>query len=247
MGVESQGPRDIPILFSGPLVRRILAGQKTQTRRLFGPSGCVPHGNDYPQYDIRELRGRLWHVENAEGGGFQEPARYGIPGDRLWVRETWKVGSWKSDGRFAIDYAAGPAGQTPWVKPPPEVATKLARESLEDCERHMERAKPDDESVWDEGARYAWEVGNSPCRWRPSIFLFRWASRITLEVTSVRVEQLQDIDEEDARAEGVEPADAMEPDSCRSAFRDLWDRINGKRATWDSNPWVWRIEFRRLP
>lgn len=78
-----------PILFSGPLVRAILDGRKTVTRRAFATGHGAPCGDDYPQYPIRELRGRSWHVVNADGAGFQEPARYGVPGDRLWVRETW--------------------------------------------------------------------------------------------------------------------------------------------------------------
>ena len=87
-------------------------------------------------------------------------------------------------------------------------------------------------------------------RWRPSIHMPRWASRLTLEVTGIRVERLQTITEDGARAEGVwsEDVDLMEPSACRSAFRDLWDDTNGARpgASWEANPWVWVVAFRRV-
>ena len=230
-----------PILFSGPMVRAILAGNPTQTRRVLTPQPVLhPVGTPtwYPNADVP--RGRAYDGESHfRCGAVQDHARW-QPGDRLWVRETWKVGAWKSGDRFAIDYAAGPVGQTPWVRPPTDAAARLACESFTDCERYVERASPDDERVSDEGARYTWEVGNSPCRWRPSIFMPRWASRLTLDVVEVRVQRLQDISKEDAVAEGA---------ADEGAFADLWDAINGKRpgCAWRDNPWVWAITFRRLP
>lgn len=112
------------------------------------------------------------------------------------------------------------------------------------------------------GYRTDWDGRFPEPRWRPSIFMRRHESRITLEVVSVRVERLQEITEEDARAEGVRPSDAavvFQNDASgrphqRSdmgmthlgAFAILWDKINGSRAPWVSNPWVWRVEFRRV-
>lgn len=89
------------------------------------------------------------------------------------------------------------------------------------------------------------DVGSvaSPDFWRASIHMPRWASRLTLEVTEVRVQRLREISEEDVLAEGVTAAD--DPDVTREAFRFLWDAINGKRAPWESNPWVWAISFRK--
>lgn len=95
-----------------------------------------------------------------------------------------------------------------------------------------------------------WEdmQANYDLKWRPSIHMPRHACRITLEVTNVRVQRIQDISEEDARAEGVYPQDAIINASCRWLFRRLWDSINAKRGYgWDANPWVWAVTFERVP
>jgi hypothetical protein len=117
-----------------------------------------------------------------------------------------------------------------------------------------------DRIIWAADRQAAWrdsmdikfflEDDCEPARWRPSIYMPRWASRITLEITSVRVERLGDISEDDARAEGVAPVPfckAGRRDGLEhvEAFENLWDRINGKRASWASNPWVWVVAFQR--
>lgn len=121
-------------------------------------------------------------------------------------------------------------------------------------------------ATWDVAYRADWEHSNGEQFWRPSIFMPRWASRLTLEVTDVRVERLQDITEEDARAEGIRPfpfrpddgfpvcygyavedlkTNLFDPTAVR-AYDRLWDSINLKRAPWDSNPWVWVVSFKRI-
>lgn len=194
---------DRPILFSGPMIRAILAGQKTQTRRvvkLVGPD-AIEERDD----------GSLWpYCVTWAHGDDGEPwyaCPYGEPGDRLWVRETWA----QEDAR---DLGLG-ASQT------------LYRATASDAEAALVQ------------------------RWRPSIHMPRWASRLTLEVTSVRVERLQDITEDDARAEGAaaEPSEALADSpvglSAREAFADLWASINGP-ASWAANPWVWVVGFKRI-
>lgn len=187
------------ILFSAPMVRAILDGRKTQTRRV------IPD--------------EWWRCLDPDDEDDRAQALtmcpYGAPGDRLWVRETW---AWSGDTTVPED-------------------ERVARGDV------WFRADP--------------ERTNPAIKWHPSIHMPRWASRITLEVTAVRVERLQAITEEDARAEGhsSEPNPACvngEPGHVwyfdpRTWFAHLWNAINSKRAPWASNPWVWMVGFRRLP
>lgn len=229
-----------PILFSGAMVRALLSGTKTQTRRVIG-------ARDTDALDAAffcEAFAQL-NSDPARFLGLRCP--YGAPGDRLWVRETWKVSSESNhyptdEKRLYVEYRAG------------AVAGTGQQQSKFSIQR-------DGELAW-----AAWGKGKvSSCR--PSIHMPRWASRLTLEVTGVRVERLQDITEEDARAEGARRFDdlpsthpygqdarwsCVEPKSteeclgsARMAFANLWNSINGADS-WAANPWVWRIEFRRV-
>ena len=213
-----------PILFSAPMVRAIRDDSKKQTRRIVKPQPApnAPHdgGTNWIYDPTRGLHvpvGSVGHLSTSAKGGIRCP--YGQPGDRLWVRETWdwRDWSWNKDCRVRIAYAAD-----------------------------GEQADKTSPVGW-RPTIYNYE------RWRPSIHMPRWASRITLEVLGVRVERLQDISEEDARAEGVALEDGQWTDEdgtlrsdYRTAFRRLWISINGQDS-WDANPWVWVVEFRRLP
>src|SRR5690606_3684193 len=168
---------------------------------------------------------------------------YGRPGDRLWVRESWQYANWTEEGEPYIRYAAAGAqelfdvGRIPhdWFDRLEDIWSGLSTE-----------------------ANYAIDNRAADRRWRPSIHMPRWASRITLEITDVRVERLRDISEADAQAEGValdtEPCDHPRR-SCgdvgclgpthRAAFAELWMQINGA-GSWDANPWVWVVSFRRV-
>ena len=183
--------KERPILFSGPMVRAILDGRKTQTRR-----------------PIRSLRHPYGHLLGPEGVAREFNAKtesircpLGQPGDRLWVRETWRTGY-----LFVM-----PRGQ----------------------ERQIPIYRADGISIYPAGV----EINFS---WRPSIHMPRWASRITLEITRVWVERVQDITEEGAIREGMVPLDRSSPSEM---FRDTWECIYG---TWDANPFVWAVEFRRV-
>lgn len=197
--------KERPILFSAPMVRAILSGTKTQTRRA--------------------VKDR--HIDAAPPACFfqwlRERCPYGQPGDRLWVRETWQV----VDG------------------------SERARRIVTD---------PSPSRGWIEYAATVHPGHEPPPRWRPSIHMPRWASRILLEITAVRVERLQDISGEDAVAEGiardgdgyerfhVDPDAPLGQSFTRNpvlAYRGLWESINGVGA-WDKNPWVWVIEFKRV-
>lgn len=270
-----------PILFSGAMVRAILDGRQTQTRRVVKSrdAGALDAAFFYAD---RETFAQL-NGDPSRFLGLLCP--FGRPGDRLWVRETWRTGAWRDDGRVALDYAANPeVTYTPWLRPPAETFKRLAAQGMDDCRRAVARGALSVEEHAD--GRFTWPHGGSPCRWRPSIHMPRWASRLTLEVTGVRVERLNDISEEDAKADGVEVH--MMPEEWRAVrqqhgrneaitfdrepsadliaalrlrdvthvparpvrsavagFRSLWESINGT-GSWAENPWVWRIEFRRV-
>jgi len=222
-----------PILFSGPMVRAILAGQKTVTRRVcsvqpilddelwsvFYPWGEGGHGIYETEAEMREEFDRLMFAHNP----------YGVPGDRLWVRETWRTFERESDSVDGIRFQADGA----FV----EIAN--TREASD---------------LWVD----AHENGKHGDNWRPSIFMRPWMCRIRREVTDVTIERLQDITEEQAKAEGVttdpqrgklngKPA-MLYPMTHRQAFIWLWDSINGKRrgCAWKDNPWVWAVSFKRV-
>lgn len=216
--------KERPILFSGPMVRAILEGRKTQTRRVVKDS----------TFEATK-QGRLMHEGEAAAW-----CPYGQPGDRLWVRETWA-----HDG--------------------PDLETARAR---------FEDALSGGETY---GPYYrATESAPGTLRWRPSIHMPRWASRITLEVTGVRVERLQEISEKDAQAEGARwkefgrcgsgfhlagwSMDDPFPEShayCLNtaplAFANYINRLHGgdnwnlkPSNLWAENPWVWVVEFRKI-
>jgi hypothetical protein len=201
------------ILFSAPMVRALLDGTKTQTRRA-----CKPM-NEWVDQDCREVRmvdGIPFHfLKNATAPMEKLRCPYGQPGDRMWVRETWADLAELSDGNFE----------------------RQAIYRADDIERYGD----EDEFV---------DVTAPDMRWRPSIFMPRWASRILLEVVSARVERLPHIGTEEIQAEGIATAheDIMEH-GCRARvidFSRLWEGINGV-GSWDANPWVWVVEFKRLP
>lgn len=193
-----------PILFSGAMVRALLAGAKTQTRRIVKPQ---PQGKWSGPMPCPE-----W------------PCPYGAPGDRLWVRETHALCSDK-DAFGSVYYRAD--GE--------------ARHQL--CENQGEGDPVGLGKIVPPSRRYP--VDYIPA-WKPSIFMPRWASRITLEITDVRVERLNGISEKDALAEGVTLRGMTRWDGeCRAAYKQLWEEINGA-GSWDASPWVWVVEFRRI-
>ncbi len=206
--------RERPILFSAPMVRALLAGTKTQTRRVV----------KYQAPDLVDDDGWPLVDRSIDGiGEVRAACPYGQPGDRLWVRESF----------MPIPLAAAPGpSQTPW-----SIAYAAGGQT--------ELLAPSSYNP----ALYNYE------RWTPSIHMPRWASRITLEVTGVRVERLQDISEADALSEGIErhadgngfhTEDGMRySDDPRESFASLWESINGPDS-WGANPWVWIVEFKRI-
>lgn len=239
--------KERPILMSAPMVIACLNDTKKQTRRIVKPAPSLPL--------VENPHGMTLRMDGVLLGASKCP--YGAPGDRLWVRETWQTGI-GADG--------------------PQITYK---------------ATPDYFQIdaWDgpdEGAGPSFNYDKCPCatwhtnlsdlmcgvegNWRPGIHMPRWASRLLLEITDVRVERLQDISVEDAIAEGLK---AITKDGGRTikygipdrdgypgddntgwpweywrispvdAYHRLWEIINGP-GSWDANPWVWVIEFKRI-
>lgn len=234
-----------PILFSTPMVQAILEGRKTQTRRIIKSrheSGLFRIGkaNDAT---ITEITSLDWD-ERPKNDTTNDIKPIANIGDILWVRETWKPGSWREDGRVAIDYKASPElTHTPWIY-------------LKGFERYFQKWTDEllkNGSVPDETGIHHWYAGKSPLSWKPSIFMPKEASRIFLEVTNVRVEVLQAISEAESIFEGVQLFDTnLYKDyenkhnylsHARISFASLWDSINGFDS-WESNPWVWVYEFK---
>lgn len=227
--------KERPILFSAPMVIALLSSRKTMTRRIVKPQ---------PEDCMVGITGLFRHP-NRLGKYIGETERvlcpYGKPGDRLWVRETWRIGAWNenSGGEIAVDYLADNHSRRDWLQvPDADTFEKYWLQSCDDCDKAGIKT--------DGAGQYHWEPGQSPCRTRPSIFMPRWASRILLEITNVRVERLQDISEEDAMAEGVQllkTQSALDRGVWAHRYAQLWETING-HGSWDVNPWVWVIEFK---
>jgi len=204
--------KETGILFNGEMVRAILDGRKSVTRRVVKPQPemvfdgeSLPDGNTYGGWEPMLPQWSKWPYQT---------------GDRLWVRETWKLWEDPGDGHDWILYRAGGKMSFPNVQ-------------------------------------YL-DMPNDPFadKWRPSIFMPRWASRITLEIVSVRCERLQEITEDDAEKEGADPEFEVDAATfCRGGkipasthvlgFKHLWDSTTDKHP-WSSNPLVWVIEFKRV-
>lgn len=224
------------VTFTAESVRAILAGRKTVTRRLLA---VQPEEADVGRWMVCEAsteRGAVgtwaYQAPDPEGRVFNDRGRervvaqvrcpYGSPGDRLAVREAWRPE--RVRGEAAIRYAADDA------------FVFVGSNAI---------------GVWEKLLRDA--KGNllSLTAWRSPFYLPAWASRITLNVAGVRVERLHEINDADVSREGVndfakQVFGASNPDARRWQFERSWDEINGKRAPWASNPWVWRVEFARV-
>lgn len=224
---------DRPILFSAPMVRALLAGRKTQTRR--------------PLYTVRGMGDRALGGDCVHDHYPQAtpPGTYPVigtwfkakPGDRLWVRETW--GLYDPDGHSDMN--------SDLRQKMPASAFVTGDEKVLAFWRRRVAYR----ATWQE-PRYG--VGPAgPVLWRPSIHMPRWISRIALEVTDKRVERLQDISPSDALAEGVWTGAQEMLNSERAgvlvdhvgAYRSLWEHINGP-GTWADNPWVVALTFKRI-
>jgi len=215
-------PNEHPILFSGEMVKVILEGRKTQTRRVIKPQPVSYHPHHVLDYVS-------WKTVDCKLVSFpifvNKYCPYGQAGDLLWVRETWATIC-----KVAIPYC--------------ECETEADRKENHYIEYRADTGNPYPGDWPEDEAR-----GNDEApKWKSPYHMPRWASRITLEIVSVCVERVQDITGADVASEGVEFPDATAITTVAERwkpFRDLWDSINAKRGYgWDANPWVWVLEFK---
>lgn len=220
------------ILFSGQMVKAILGGRKTQTRRIvklpksknleYRFDGARKDGGENSPFRAGEyLHIPFRHVDEDWSHGTSERlfCPYGEPSDRLWVKETFQTVAWGK------------------VVKPEKIRAWIEANNFSNGVVYYRAGGVDYDHIW-----------------RPSIFMPRWASRITLEITNIRVERLQEISEGDAIAEGVETimggfyknyggGEIAGVADATTSYMTLWDSINGN---WNANPWVWIIDFKKI-
>lgn len=249
------------MIFNGEMTRAILDGRKTQTRRIMK----VQPSEDFTPMNMAletDYKARWYTPGVVDKDGYLQPASkevfgvsnenegyscpFGAVGDRIWVRETWAILG-NEDG-CCIDW------EEKLCKADERSAARIYRAS---CEQ-----KPGNYGLWSIPDDADWKPHTKDHQyegaWRPSIHMPRWASRILLEITDVRVERLSAISEEDATAEGVPPAGSLLPDypgtfltpkgdfaTAKVAFQRLWESIYGEES-WKANGWVWVISFKRV-
>lgn len=210
--------KERPIIFSGPMVRAILEGRKTQTRRVVKPQPTEIDGQLRTQSAmlLAAIFGR--EATKADEESFAPKCPYGVPGDRLWCKETFAHG------------AMGPIYRADWGEP---VGNNYPAHRT---------------AAWLSEIQKACGADVLSHEWKSPIHMPRWASRITLEIESVRVERLQDISEADAMAElGANPSGTYPAEFGyhNRLFADLWESIHGK-GSWKLNPWVWVLSFKKV-
>lgn len=217
--------KERPVIFNGEMVRAIRDGRKTQTRRVIKPQPTLSERTGFNWKGFAYGIGSSHKDTVRNFANCLKTCPFGQVGDRLWVREAYQ----------------GPLFNFDQMEAYLEDTSKFERPEF--CEYRADGGKAPEYYDADDNLRYGW---------RPSIHMPRWASRILLEITAVRVEQLKDISQPDAIAEGGPPShpsiDAVSrdygfPDFSRSWFAQTWQHIYGEES-WNANPWVWVIGFK---
>ncbi len=227
--------KEKPILMTSDLVLATLKGRKTQTRRI------VKNWDEYQYVDQLEDNWRFsWDAPGVVGFEYVD-CPYGVPGDRLWVRERHKL--WTEEFPDEPDEMGDIANINKaefvrWAATPRIGRRRWVSDGTTDNITYLDKSTP---------------IANAPkfdAPWRPFIHMPRWACRLVLEVVSVRVERIRDIGLDDIEKEGVScnyccPLSLHDAAKYREKFKALWNNINGPNS-WDANPWVWVVEFKRV-
>lgn len=231
--MKNQTPKERPALMCALMVRATLLGMKTQTRRIMNPQPSetfvpVPDNQAREYFPTRIDRktgeafpgGQLFGVADE----FEDhPCPYGRPGERLWIRETWAKSIYCDDRKPSDMEKPGRGyGWPVWYAADGAVNTR--------CSNPVPQGGPG---------------FTTKGKTRVSIHMPRWASRITLELTAVRAERLQDITAADAIAEGCPGAEFVGMIKPIKWYRELWESLNGP-GSWNQNPYVWVLEFKKL-
>lgn len=246
-----------PILFKTDMVRAILEGRKTVTRRAIKPANPFRNKEGYFQGNGLWIDG--YNKDDEPNGHIKD---YSISscwmykehyintyapyktGDIMYVRETWRVGAWDIQNQMiAFDYKDGVCGRLTDINDR-ELFERLVNQSREDARKANSQYN---------GADFVWNKGNSPCRWRPSIHMPKEAARIWLKVKDIRVERLQDISGHEVLKEGINSHVHPKADyfnmNQREMFEKLWNSTIQESDQdlygWNANPWVWVIRFER--
>lgn len=245
--------KETGIIMSGNHPRLTLDGLKTMTRRTWGLEKINENPNAWFGVPTN-IEGALWRFYNYNGTNLIVKCPYGGIGDLLWMRETWRIESFIDGEPLLFSYKDGQTMEENEYNDTLDYESWYERvciQSTEDAEKAFKKGLVRQ----DEGGMYRWDIGKSPCRWRSSRFMPRWASRGTPEIISLGAERLQEIKGSDIIQEGYQP-DISKPEGyefvadfnlpvMRSWFQELWDSLNAKRGySWEFNPWAWPIGYR---
>jgi hypothetical protein len=231
--------KERPILFKCEMVQAILDGRKTQTRRI-----VKREHQELLDMMAEDIEGS---EPNSENLGLKYQSYIDDNGKELGPEWCIHCVECPEEGVIAIGKGHGKPGDRLWVREAHAIVPRTAYTQSIGVQQTLRPDDDHDAAIYKQG----WERSRGGIRWRPSIHMPRWASRITLEISAVRIERLQDLSDQDAEAEGVNgQKQAAEAgldwyDKPRRAFQFLWQSIHGPES-WETNPWVWVVEFKHI-
>lgn len=259
--------KSTPIIICQDLMPATLDGRKTMTRRTKGLKMYNENPDEWEFQRLIEHKGTL--IAQFRNTRFNSPldvkCPFGQVGDELWIRETWRIESFMDGEPLLIGTKDGKWHEEDSSGDEPNYEEWHERICIQSTDDAMAAYKKGLCRYDESDDYYKWDIGQSPCRWRSSMFMPKWACRCKKIIKSMRCERVQDITEEDAIKEGIAPAykgefiaqgvemismsgiktiDYPYWDSAKEAFEKLWDKLNTKRGhPWEKNDWVWVPEW----